>query len=131
MRHAAGGQRRAGLERHFHLGLEYVQHWPFAEKARALGYDAAATDREDWQKASFIESGNYKTWLRVVYDRATRRILGAELASSQDVSMGLHMFSLAIEQGYTIDQLKLLDIFFLPHFNAPYNYITMAALGAQ
>ena len=68
---------------------------------------------------------------RVVYDKATRRILGAELASSQDVSMGLHMFSLAIEQGYTIDQLKLLDIFFLPHFNAPYNYITMAALGAQ
>ena len=46
-------------------------------------------------------------------------------------SSGLHMFSLAIEQGYTIDQLKLLDIFFLPHFNAPYNYITMAALGAQ
>ena len=35
------------------------------------------------------------------------------------------------EQGYTIDQLMLLDIFFLPHFNAPYNYITMAALGAQ
>lgn len=101
------------------------------KKARALGYDAAATDREDWQKAAFIESGNYKTWLRVVYDKATRRILGAELASSQDVSMGLHMFSLAIEQGYTIDQLKLLDIFFLPHFNAPYNYITMAALGAQ
>ena len=82
------------------------------KKARALGYDAAATDREDWQKAAFIESGNYKTWLRVVYDKATRRILGAELASSQDVSMGLHMFSLAIEQGYTIDQLKLLDIFF-------------------
>ena len=65
------GSRGAGLERHFHLGMEYVQHRPFAEKkARALGYDAAATDREDWQKASFIESGNYKTWLRVVYDRA-------------------------------------------------------------
>ena len=31
----------------------------------------------------------------------------------------------------TIDKLKLLDIFFLPHFNQPYNYITMAALGAK
>jgi hypothetical protein len=40
------------------------------------------------------------------------------------------MFSLAIEQQLTIDKLKLLDIFFLPHFNQPYNYITMAALGS-
>ena len=37
----------------------------------------------------------------------------------------------AIEEGVTIDKLKLLDIFFLPHFNQPYNYITMAALGAK
>lgn len=44
--------------------------------------------------------------------------------------MGIHMFSLAIEQSITIDQLELLDIF-LPHFNQPYNYITMAALTAE
>lgn len=31
----------------------------------------------------------------------------------------------------TIDNLKLFDLFFLPHFNQPYNYITMAALKAQ
>ena len=29
------------------------------------------------------------------------------------------------------NKLKLLDIFFLPHFNQPYNYITMAALKAE
>ena len=46
-------------------------------------------------------------------------------------SSGLHMFSLAIQEHITIDKLKLLDIFFLPHFNQPYNYITMAALGAE
>ena len=40
------------------------------------------------------------------------------------------MFSLAVQKGVTIDELKLLDIFFLPHFNAPYNYITVAALKA-
>ena len=31
----------------------------------------------------------------------------------------------------TIDKLALTDIFFLPHFNKPYNYITMAALTAE
>lgn len=61
----------------------------------------------------------------------TRRVLGAQLASRQDISMGIHMFSLAIQEGVTIDKLKLLDIFFLPHFNQPYNYITMAALSAK
>jgi len=45
--------------------------------------------------------------------------------------MAIHMFSLAIEEGFTIDKLKFLDIFFLPHFNKPHNYITMAALNAK
>ena len=53
------------------------------------------------------------------------------MASKENISMGIHMFSLAIQEGVTIDRLALMDIFFLPHFNKPYNYITMAALGAE
>ena len=53
------------------------------------------------------------------------------MASKQDISMGIHMFSLAIQEKVTIDKLRLLDLFFLPHFNQPYNYITMAALTAK
>lgn len=53
------------------------------------------------------------------------------MSSKQDISMGIHLFSLAIAKQVTIDELKLLDIFFLPHFNQPYNYITMAALQAE
>jgi len=41
------------------------------------------------------------------------------------------MFSLAIQEKVTIDKLALMDIFFLPHFNKPYNYIMMAALSAK
>jgi hypothetical protein len=47
------------------------------------------------------------------------------------MSGNINMFSLAVEKGVTIDELALLDIFFLPHFNAPYNYITVAALQAE
>jgi len=47
------------------------------------------------------------------------------------MSMGIHMYSLAIQEKVTIDRMKLLDIFFLPHFNKPYNYLTMAALSAE
>ena len=99
--------------------------------AKKAGFDATYTQYEDLQKPSFVTAENAPVKLRIVYDQSTRRILGAQMASTYDISMGIHMFSLAIEEGVTIDKLKLLDIFFLPHFNQPYNYITMAALAAK
>ncbi|MDL2264680.1 FAD-dependent oxidoreductase [Synergistaceae bacterium OttesenSCG-928-I11] len=99
--------------------------------AKKAGFEPVYTDFEDLQKPAFIKEDNHKVKLRIVYDKKTRRVLGAQMASYQDMSMGIHMFSLAIEEGVTIDKLKLLDIFFLPHFNQPYNYITMAALTAK
>ena len=45
--------------------------------------------------------------------------------------MGIHMFSLAIQEGVTIDRLQLLDLFFLPHFNQPLSYIAKAAISAK
>jgi len=99
--------------------------------AKAAGFDAAHTDFEDLQKPAFLTEDNHNVKIRIVYDKTTRRILGAQLASFNDISMGIHMFSLAVAKQVTIDELKLLDIFFLPHFNQPYNYITMAALSAE
>lgn len=92
--------------------------------------DVEYTDYEDLQKPGFIkENGAVK--IRIVYEKSSRRIVGAQLASTEDISANIHMFSLAIQEHVTIDKLKLLDIFFLPHFNQPYNYITMAALKAK
>ena len=92
--------------------------------------DVDYTDYEDLQKPGFIkENGAVK--IRIVYEKSSRRIVGAQLASTEDISANIHMFSLAIQEHVTIDKLKLLDIFFLPHFNQPYNYITMAALKAK
>ena len=112
-------------------GLNMVSTGLTLEKAKANGFDAVTTEYEDLQKPEFIEHNNEKVKLRIVYDKNTRVILGAQMASREDISMGIHMFSLAIQEEVTIDKLKLLDIFFLPHFNKPYNYITMAALTAK
>ena len=101
------------------------------QKAKQLNMDVLSTSYEDLQKATFIETTNPKVKLKIVYDAKTRVIVGAQMASTYDMSMGIHMFSLAIQEKVTIDKLKLLDIFFLPHFNQPYNYITMAALSAK
>ena len=113
------------------FGYKMVSSGLNMQAAEKAGYSPAYTEFEDTQKPAFIKEDNHKVKLRIVYDKNTRRILGAQMASYQDISMGIHLFSLAIEEQLTIDKLKLLDIFFLPHFNQPYNYITMAALGAK
>lgn len=101
------------------------------EKAKAAGYNAVETGFNDLQKPEFIKHDNHEVAIRIVFDKDTRVILGTQIASHEDISMGIHLFSLAIQEKVTIDKLALTDIFFLPHFNKPYNYITMAALTAE
>lgn len=112
------------------FGYNMVSTGLSVKAAEKCGLDVAFTDYEDYQKPGFMKE-NAMVKIRIVYEKSSRRIVGAQMASEQDISMGIHMFSLAIQEKTTIDKLKLLDIFFLPHFNQPYNYITMAALGAK
>lgn len=112
-------------------GLKMVSTGITLKKAAALGIEVGHTDFEDTQKPGFIETTNPKVKIRIVYDKKSRVILGAQMASEYDMSMGIHLFSLAIQEKVTIDKLALTDLFFLPHFNQPYNYITMAAISAE
>jgi NADPH-dependent 2,4-dienoyl-CoA reductase/sulfur reductase-like enzyme len=112
------------------FGYNMVSTGLSLKAAKKAGYDALSTDFEDLQKPAFMKNNN-NVKIRIVYDKGSRRVLGAQIASFENISMGIHMFSLAVEEKVTIDRLKLLDIFFLPHFNQPYNYITMAALSAK
>lgn len=111
-------------------GYNMVSTGISVKTAAKYGMDVLYTDYEDYQRPGFMKA-NEKVKIRIVYERSSRRIVGAQIASKEDISMGIHLFSLAIEEQVTIDKLKLLDIFFLPHFNQPYNYITMAALSAE
>ncbi|WP_044035493.1 H2O-forming NADH oxidase [Candidatus Arthromitus sp. SFB-rat-Yit] len=112
-------------------GLNMVSTGLTVNTAKMFGFDPEYTEYEDSQKPAFMKHDNNNVKVRIVYDKKTRRVLGAQMASKQDISMGIHMFSLAIQEKVTIDKLRLLDLFFLPHFNQPYNYITMAALTAK
>ncbi len=112
-------------------GLHFVSTGITVNRAKDLEIDVDYTDYKDVQKADFMEVKNPEVNIRIVYEKKSRRVVGAQMVSEYDMHMGIHMFSLAIQKEVTIDELKLLDIFFLPHFNKPYNYLTMAALGAK
>ncbi|MDO5737637.1 MAG: FAD-dependent oxidoreductase [Eubacteriales bacterium] len=111
--------------------LKMVSTGLTVEKAKRAGIEVKYTDFEDLQKPAFIESKNPPVKIRIVYRADNRQVVGAQMASEWDMSMGIHFFSLAIQEHVTIDKLALTDIFFLPHFNQPYNYITMAAISAE
>lgn len=113
------------------FGYNMVSTGLSVEAAERNGLKVKYSDYEDTQKPGFMKE-NASVKIRIVYEEDSRRIVGAQMASrTSEIAMGIHMFSLAIEEGVTIDKMKLLDIFFLPHFNQPYNYITMAALKAE
>ena len=111
-------------------GLHLISTGLTAEKAAKFGYEVETTSFEDNQRPEFMKENDIVK-IKIVYDKKTRRVLGMQCASRYDMSMVNHMFSLAIQEKVTIDKLALLDLFFLPHFNKPYNYITQAALRAK
>ena len=112
------------------FGLNLVSTGYSIKACQRFGIDVDYVEHEDVQKSPYM-SDNETVKIRIVFEKGTRRIVGAQIASRYDMSATIHMFSLAIQQKVTIDTLKLTDIFFLPHFNQPYNYITMAALKAK
>lgn len=99
-------------------------------KAKAMGFEVKTSYFEDYQRPEFMKE-NEKVRIKLVYEAKSRRILGAQMSSLHDISLLIHTFSLAIAKKLTVDELALLDLFFLPHFNKPYNYVTMAALKAK
>jgi|GEM_PF-895630 len=66
--------------------------------------------------------------LKVVYEKASHRIIGAQVVSEGNHTEVIYLFSGLIQKQTLIDELPLIDIFFLPHFNKPYNFITEVGL---
>ncbi|WP_424526888.1 FAD-dependent oxidoreductase [Spiroplasma endosymbiont of Glossina fuscipes fuscipes] len=95
--------------------------------AKDLGFDYEQITFTDNDCPEFMESYQ-EVLIKILWDKKTRKIIGAQVGSVANHTEVMYMFSLAIMKGVTIDELPLVDIFFLPHFNKPYNFITLPAL---
>ncbi len=95
--------------------------------AKDLGFDYEQITFTDNDRPEFMKSYQ-EVLIKILWDKKTRKIIGAQVGSVANHTEVMYMFSLAIMKGVTIDELPLVDIFFLPHFNKPYNFITLPAL---
>ncbi|WP_031542483.1 FAD-dependent oxidoreductase [Mesoplasma photuris] len=97
------------------------------EGAKRMGMEVEEKFFTDNDRPEFM-STTKQVWFKVIWDKKTRRIVGAQIASENNHTEVMYMMALGIQKGLTIDELPLVDIFFLPHFNKPYNFVTLAGL---
>ena len=69
--------------------------------------------------------------LKVVYEKESRVILGAQLVSKTDLTQSINTLSVCIQNKMTVDELAFVDFFFQPHFNKPWNFLNLAGLSAE
>jgi pyruvate/2-oxoglutarate dehydrogenase complex dihydrolipoamide dehydrogenase (E3) component len=96
------------------------------QSALDLGIQASASTCSDYLKQDDFTDNNAEIHISIVYETDSHRILGAQLASEIDVTQLLHLFSLAIQEGLTLERIKYLDFFFHPTLNKLYNFVVKA-----
>lgn len=94
-----------------------------------LNIDYESITVDDADRPEFMHD-HMPVTLTVVWDKATRHIIGAQVGSKRNHTEVIYFFSLAIQKHLTIDELPFVDIFFLPHINKPFNFIATAGLRA-
>ncbi len=99
------------------------------EIAKQLGIDADFVYAVDNYRPEFMPTYE-KVTLKVVFERESRRILGAQLTSKADLTQSINTISVCIQNNMTVDQLAFIDFFFQPHYNKPWNFINLAGLNA-
>lgn len=65
--------------------------------------------------------------ISLVYDKNTRKVLGAQMMSNHEISQSANTISVVIQNGNTIDELAFLDMLFSPNFDEPFNYLNLVA----
>ncbi len=68
--------------------------------------------------------------IKLVYDKSTRRILGGQIISDEDLTQHMNTLSVVIQNNMTIEELAMTDFFFQPHFNKPWSLLNTAAIKA-
>lgn len=88
----------------------------------------SVTIKENW-RPEFMPTFS-EVMLKVVYEKDSRIVLGAQLVSDQDLTQSINTMSVVIQNKMTVDELGYVDFFFQPHYNKPWNFLNVAGLNA-
>ncbi len=100
------------------------------ESAKRFDVNYATSYVEDNDKPEFMPEYT-KVKLKLVYDKDTLRLLGAQVGSrGESHTEVIYYLALAIQQNLSLFDLAFTDVYFLPHFNKPFNFVLLAIMEA-
>jgi len=100
------------------------------ESAKATtDFNVASVLLTDNDRPEFMPSYEAVT-IKLVYDKDTRRVLGGQILSKQDLTQMMNTLSVVIQNNMTVEELAMVDFFFQPHFNKPWSLLNTVALKA-
>lgn len=97
--------------------------------AKRAGLDVESSTLTENNRPEFMPTYE-ELRLKIVYERASRRLVGAQIISKADLTPAINALSVCIQNEMTVEQLAFVDFFFQPHFNKPWNYLNSVALQA-
>ena len=99
------------------------------ETAKNEGLDVDFVYAVDNYRPEFMPTYE-KVTFKVVYEKSSRRIVGAQLTSKANLTQSINTISVCIQNGMTVEELAFIDFFFQPHYNKPWNFINLAGLNS-
>jgi CoA-dependent NAD(P)H sulfur oxidoreductase len=93
-----------------------------AAAAARAGFDAAVFERRSRSRAGYYP-GSKPLWTRIVVERRTRRLLGAQMLGEEGVCGRIDVFATALFARMGVDEVHHLDLAYAPPFGPVYDAI--------
>ena len=132
------GENAVGGNRDFEgsLGTQSVRLFDYVvartgfhdRDAANAGFDPVSVDSVVWDHKVYYPGAKEMT-IRVTGDRATGRLLGAQIIGhyGTEVSKRIDIFAAAIHHGMSVEQLNDLDLSYTPPLSSPWDPVQIAA----
>lgn len=96
------------------------------KKALANGLNADCVTYHDYYRPEYMPTTEMLT-IYLIYDKDTRKVLGAQLFSKHEIAQSANAISICIQNENTIDDLAYVDMLFQPNYDNPFNYLNLVA----
>lgn len=100
------------------------------ETAQAAGLDYETVILSPLSHAGYYPGGTVMT-MKVLYEKGSLRLLGAQIVGSDGVDKRLDVLATAMQAGLTVTALKELDLAYAPPFSSAKDPVNMAGFMAE
>jgi NADPH-dependent 2,4-dienoyl-CoA reductase/sulfur reductase-like enzyme len=106
--------------------LEVARTGLSEKQAKSEGFDYVSTVIEHGSRAHYYPGGS-KIRVKLIADRKTGRLLGAEMVGRDGVAKRIDVFATALHARLTIDEIGQLDLSYAPPFAPVWDPVLIAA----